>query len=435
MNTVDTVDYLLMCFLPLVLILLGGICVMADVVLLKRRGDADSVASYVDAGSRPRPGLRLASVFLFTLASVLAARDLLILDHEGRVMFLPAWIGIVTTVISFLILLFGILLPRAIGESLHTSLPIRALSRLARWMTVWIDPLGELGWAFVASTLKLLHLDPRRTAEQTEDEVLQIMDEGLESGAFDPAEKEMVEGVLDLDEQSAAELMTPRSRVTWLDLDDTNEANWRRIAGAGHSDYPVFQGTHDNVMGMVDVKSLWANVSMTGGVRLADVLTHPLFVPATMTAPRLIEEFRNVRRHVALVVDEFGVVEGMVTLKDVVEAIVGRLPERGVRQNYPEIITREDGSWLIDAQLDFEETAQAISLELSDEELETNRYQTIGGFVLHHLGHIPEEGEKFQQNGFHFEVVDMDRQRIDKLLVSRDLKLSLDSLDEDAGSQ
>jgi putative hemolysin len=226
--------------------------------------------------------------------------------------------------------------------------------------------------------------------------------------------------------------------VTWLDLDDTNEANWRRIAGAGHSDYPVFQGTHDNVMGMVDVKSLWANVSMTGGVRLADVLTHPLFVPATMTAPRLIEEFRNVRRHVALVVDEFGVVEGMVTLKDVVEAIVGRLPERGVRQNYPEIITREDGSWLIDAQLDFEETAQAISLELSDEELETNRYQTIGGFVLHHLGHIPEEGEKFQQNGFHFEVVDMDRQRIDKLLVSRDLKLSLDSLDsldEDAGSQ
>ena len=435
MNTVDTVDYLLMCFLPLVLILLGGICVMADVVLLKRRGDADSVASYVDAGSRPRPGLRLASVFLFTLASVLAARDLLILDHEGMVMFLPAWIGIVTTVISFLILLFGILLPRAIGESLHTSMPIRALSRLARWMTIWIDPLAELGWAFVASTLKLLHLDPRRTAEQTEDEVLQIMDEGLESGAFDPAEKEMVEGVLDLDEQSAAELMTPRSRVTWLDLDDTNEANWRRIAGAGHSDYPVFQGTHDNVMGMVDVKSLWANVSMTGGVRLADVLTHPLFVPATMTAPRLIEEFRNVRRHVALVVDEFGVVEGMVTLKDVVEAIVGRLPERGVRQNYPEIITREDGSWLIDAQLDFEETAQAISLELSDEELETNRYQTIGGFVLHHLGHIPEEGEKFQQNGFHFEVVDMDRQRIDKLLVSRDLKLSLDSLDEDAGSQ
>jgi putative hemolysin len=240
----------------------------------------------------------------------------------------------------------------------------------------------------------------------------------------------MVEGVLDLDEQSAAELMTPRSRVTWLDLDDLDEINWRKIAGAGHSFYPVFQGNHDTVRGIVSVKSLWANISMTGSVRLVDVLNPPLFVPATMTAPRLIEEFRNMRRHVALVVDEFGVVEGMVTLKDVVEAIVGRLPERGVRQHYPEIITRDDGSWLIDAQLDFEETAEVIGLRLSDEELEANRYQTIGGFVLHHLGHIPEEGEKFAHGGFRFEIVDMDRQRIDKLLVNRDPKLSLGHNDD-----
>ncbi len=419
MNAVNTVDYMLMLLVPLALIFLGGICVMADVVLLKRRGDADSVTSYVDAGSRPRPGLRLASVFLFTLASVIAARDLLVLDQENRIMLLPAWIGIVTTVMSFLILLFGILLPRALGESMHASLPIRALSRLARWLTIWIDPLAELGWGFVAATLKILHLDPRRSAEQTEDEVLQMMDEGLESGAFDAAEKEMVEGVLDLDEQSAAELMTPRSRVVWLDLDDPDEVNWRRIAGAGHSDYPVFQGSHDNVRGIVAVKSLWANLSMTGSVKLVDVLNQPLFVPSTMTAQRLIEEFRKSRRHVALVVDEFGVVEGMVSLKDVVEAIVGRLPERGVRQHYPEIIAREDGSWLVDAQLDFEETAQSIGLVLAGEEIDENRYQTIGGFVLHHLGHIPEEGEKIDQEGFRFEIVDMDRQRIDKLLVTR----------------
>jgi len=203
--------------------------------------------------------------------------------------------------------------------------------------------------------------------------------------------------------------------------------NWRKIAGAGHSDYPVFQGTHDNIKGMVAVKSLWANVSMTGEVRLADVLNQPLFVPVTMSAPRLIEEFRNTRRHIALVVDEFGVVEGMVTLKDVVEAIVGRLPERGVRQHYPEIITREDGSWLVDAQLDFEETTLAIGLSISEEELEANRYQTIGGYVLHHLGHIPGEGEWFRQDGYRFEIVDMDRQRIDKLLVTRLEKSTLDT--------
>jgi putative hemolysin len=404
---------------PVALILLGGVFVMADVVLLKRRGEADSASSFDGAGRRPRPGLRLAAVFLFTLASLLASRDLILLIQGESPLLLSAGFGCLGMVLAFLILLFGILLPRALGEALHESGPLRAVSRIARWFTVWMDPLAGLGWIFVSSVIRILHLDRRRSHEEREEEVLQMMDDGLESGAFDPVEKEMVEGVLDLDEQSAAELMTPRSRVTWLDLDDKDDVNWRRIAGAGHSDYPVFQGTHDNIRGMVAVKALWANVSMTGGVRLSDVLTTPLFVPATMTAPRLIEEFRKTRRHVALVVDEFGVVEGMVTLKDVVEAIVGRLPERGVRQHYPEIIMRDEGSWLVDAQLDFEETAREIGLEVPSEEFETNRYQTIGGYVLHHLGHIPEEGEKFDRGGFRFEVVDRDRQRIDKLLVTR----------------
>ncbi|MEI6322341.1 MAG: hemolysin family protein [bacterium] len=412
-------DYASIVLVPLGLIIIGGYFVMADVVLLKRRGDADSVTSFLGLGSRPRPGLRLASVFFFTLASVLASRDLIALLHQANPMMMALAVGLTSTVLAFAILLLGILLPRGFGESLHESLPVRALSRLARWLTVWIDPLAELGWLCVTVILRLLHLDRRRSAEETEEEVLQMMDEGLSSGAFDATEKEMVEGVLDLDEQTVAELMTPRSRVAWLDLDDLDEVNWRRMAAAGHSDYPVFQGNRDNICGMVSVKSLWANISLTGFVKLADVVTPALFVPATMTAPRLIEEFRRVRKHVALVVDEFGVVDGMVTLKDVVEAIVGHLPERGVRQHYPEIILREDGSWLIDAQLDFEETAKAIGLALSPGEMEANRYQTISGYVLHHFGHIPEEGAKLEQDGFRFEIVDMDRQRIDKLLVSR----------------
>ena len=411
-------DFASMFLVPLGLILLGGYFVMADVVLLKRRGDSDSVTSFV-GGRRPRPGLRLTSVFFFTLASVMAARDLIGVLQPEKSLILSLAIGLVSTALAFFILLLGILLPRGLGESLHESLPVRALSRLARWLTIWIDPLAELGWISVTMILRLLHLDRRRSAEETEDEVLQMMDEGLSSGAFDAAEKEMVEGVLELDEQTVAELMTPRSRVAWLDLDDLDEVNWRRMAAAGHSDYPVFQGNRDNIRGMVSVKSLWGNISLTGTVKLVDVVTPPLFVPATMTAPRLIEEFRRVRRHVALVVDEFGVVEGMVTLKDVVEAIVGQLPEKGVRQHYPQIILREDGSWLIDGQLDFGETAKEIKLTVSREEVESNRYQTIGGYVLHHLGHIPEEGTKLEQNGFRFEIVDMDRQRIDKLLVTR----------------
>ena len=412
-------DLLRMLLLPCALIVTGGLFVMADVVLLRRRGDAENVLSFTVAGSRPRPGLRLASVFFFTLSAILASRDLQGLFAGRGGWFLPGALGLLAVLLSLFVLLFGILLPRALGESLHDALPVRALSRLAQWLTVWIDPLAELVWTCVSAVLGLFHLRRGPSPEESEEEVLQMMDEGLSSGAFDPAEREMVEGVLELDEQTAAELMTPRSRVTWLDLDDLDEVNWRRIAAAGHSDYPVFQGTHDNIRGMVSVKSLWANISMTGSVKLADVLNPPLFVPATMTAPRLIEEFRRVRRHVALVVDEFGVVEGMVTLKDVVEAIVGRLPEREVRQHYPEIIVREDGSWVVDALLDFGETAAAIGLEVPVEELEANRYQTIGGYVLHHLGHIPGEGEEFRRSGFHFEIIDMDRQRIDKLIITR----------------
>jgi putative hemolysin len=404
---------------PVILILVGGICVLSDVVLLKRRGDSEGISSFLGTGSRPRPGLRLASVFFFTLSSILTARGLLSLPSLTSSCVSAISIGIAATALSFLILLFGILLPRAMGEVFHDSLPVRAIAKSARWLTIWIDPLAELGWSCVAASLAILGIDSKRTAEQSEEEVLQILDEGLESGAFDRVEKEMVEGVLDLDEQSAAELMTPRSRVTWLDLDEPDEVNWRRIAGAGHSDYPVFQGTHDNIRGIVSVKSLWANLSMTGSVRLLDVLSPPLFVPATMTATRLIEEFRKIRRHVALVVDEFGVVEGMVTLKDVVEAIVGRLPERGVRQHYPEIIRRDDDSWLVDAQVDFEETAREIGLDLPGEDEAENRFQTIGGFVLHHLGHIPEEGEKVSWKSFRFEIVSMERQRIDKLLITR----------------
>lgn len=414
--------------LPLILVVLGGVCVMADIVLLRRRGDADGIASFLATGSRPRPGLRLASVFLFTMASLIAAGDLMELPLASSAPGRALAFGISATMLSFLILVLGILLPRAIGEAFHDAFALRVLSRGAHWLTLWLDPLAAIGWRCVSCFFRILRVDRVRSAQETEEEVLQILDEGLESGVLDPVEKEMVEGVLDLDDQSAAELMTPRSRMTWLDLEEADEVNWRRIAGAGHSDYPVFQGGHDVIRGIVSVKSLWANLSMTGSVKLSDVLHQPLFVPATMTAARLIQEFRRTRNHVALVVDEFGVVEGIVTLKDVLESIIGRLPERGVRQHYPEIINREEGGWLIDAQLDFEETSAVIGLGLAEEELSANRYQTIGGFVLHHLGHIPEEGEVLEREGLRFEVVDMDRQRIDKLLVTR-LPLPADAAD------
>ena len=243
-----------------------------------------------------------------------------------------------------------------------------------------------------------------------------LIDEGLSAGIFKKAEKEMVEGVFDLDEQTAGDLMTPRARMIWLSLDDEDEENWRRIAGSGHSHFPVYQETRDNVVGMVSVKSLWANLSLAGRIELRALVTPPLYVPTAMPASKLIEEFKKSGKHIALVVDEFGGLQGLVTLNDVMMAIVGNLPEREQRHE-PKAMLRQDGSWLVDAMLDIDETKKSLGI---DEDLpgeDINRYSTFGGFILSQLGHIPREGEKFHWDRFDFEVIDMDRQRIDKVLV------------------
>jgi putative hemolysin len=250
----------------------------------------------------------------------------------------------------------------------------------------------------------------------SEEEVRVLIDEGLSAGIFKKAEKEMVESVFELDELTAGDLMTPRARMIWLSIDDTDEENWRRIAGSGHSHFPVYQETRDNVTGMVSVKSLWANLSLAGRVELRALVTPPLYVPTAMPVSKLIEEFKKSGKHIALVVDEFGGLQGLVTLNDVMMAIVGNLPEREQRHE-PKAFLRQDGSWLIDAMLDIDETKKSLGI---DEDLpgeDINRYSTLGGFILSQLGHIPREGEKFHWDRFDFEVIDMDRQRIDKVLV------------------
>jgi putative hemolysin len=270
----------------------------------------------------------------------------------------------------------------------------------------------------LSSDFLMASLGIRKAKESvvSEEEVRVLIDEGLSAGIFKKAEKEMVEGVFELDEQTAGDLMTPRARMIWLSLDDADEENWRRIAGSGHSHFPVYQETRDNVIGMVSVKSLWANLSLAGRVELRALVTPPLYVPNAMPAGKLIEEFKKSGKHIALVVDEFGGLQGLVTLNDVMMAIVGNLPEREQRHE-PKAMRRQDGSWLIDAMLDIDETKKSLGI---DEDLpgeEINRYSTLGGFILSQLGHIPREGEKFHWDRFDFEVLDMDRQRIDKVLI------------------
>ena len=322
----------------------------------------------------------------------------------------------VVAAITYLSVTIGELVPKRIALN-NPERIAAALARPMNGLAKALSPLVNFLSLSSDSLMAALGIRKPKEAVVSEEEVRVLIDEGLSAGIFKKAEKEMVEGVFELDEQTAGDLMTPRARMIWLSLDDTDEENWRRIAGSGHSHFPVYQETRDNVVGMVSVKSLWANLSLAGRAELRALVTPPLYVPTAMPAGKLIEEFKKSGKHIALVVDEFGGLQGLVTLNDVMMAIVGNLPEREQRHD-PKALRRQDGTWIIDAMLDIDESKKSLEIDDDLPSEDANRFSTLGGFILHQLGHIPREGEKFQWDRFEFEVIDMDRQRIDKVLVT-----------------
>ncbi|MEI8293472.1 MAG: hemolysin family protein [bacterium] len=417
------------------LLFANGIFAMAEIaVVTARKARLKSMAEDGMNGSKlalalaNSPGKFLSTVqvgitFVGTLASALgganisnslasALKKIPALENYAEAIALT----VVVAAITYLSVIIGELVPKRIA----LNNPERIASALARPMNSLaklFSPLVNL--LNVSSDFLMAALGIRKPKESvvSEEEVRVLIDEGLSAGIFKKAEKDMVEGVFELDEQTAGDLMTPRARMIWLSLDDPDEENWRRIAGSGHSHFPVYQGTRDNVIGMVSVKSLWANLSLAGRVELRALVTPPNYVPTAMPAGKLIEAFKKTGKHIALVVDEFGGLQGIVTLNDVMMAIVGNLPEREQRHD-PKAVLRQDGTWIVDAMLDIDETKTSLGIDKDLPGEDDNRYSTLGGFLLHQIGHIPREGEKFTWDRFEFEVIDMDRQRIDKVLVT-----------------
>ncbi len=417
------------------LLFANGLFAMAEIaVVTSRKARLKNMADHGTNGAKlalslaNSPGKFLSTVqvgitFVGVLASALGGAKLSerlaaalgkvpALEHYAEAIALTIVVGVMT----YLSVIIGELVPKRIA----LNNPERIASALARPMNglaKLFAPLVNL--LNVSSDFLMAALGIRKPKESvvSEEEVRVLIDEGLSAGIFKKAEKDMVEGVFELDEQTAGDLMTPRARMIWLSLDDEDEENWRRIAGSGHSHFPVYQGTRDNVVGMVSVKSLWANLSLAGRVELRALVTPPNYVPTAMPAGKLIEAFKKTGKHIALVVDEFGGLQGIVTLNDVMMAIVGNLPEREQRHD-PKSVLRQDGTWLVDAMLDIDETKTSLGIDDDLPGEDDNRYSTLGGFLLHQIGHLPREGEKFIWDRFEFEVIDMDRQRIDKVLVT-----------------
>jgi len=320
--------------------------------------------------------------------------------------------------LSAFMLLFGELVPKRIGRA-HPEKVATLLAGSMRGLAWLAAPFLRLLELATNGLTRLIRLRVRPVSESVgDDEVRALVEQGLHAGVFQQAEQQMVEGVLALDQLPVTALMTPRPKIVFLNIDDPEEVNWRKIVTSGHSYFPVYQANRDQIVGMVPVKALWAHAAIGLPTTLKNLLLPPLVVSDTINAIQLLEQFKKSGKHIAVVTDEFGAVQGLVTLIDVLEAIVGDLPNAG-RRAQPEAKRRDDGSWLIDATLATSELKELLGLTTGLPHEGEAEFQTLGGFVVTQFGRIPAAGDHFDWAGWRFEVVDMDHRRVDKVLVGK----------------
>jgi putative hemolysin len=308
-----------------------------------------------------------------------------------------------------------------IGELVPKRLALRSPERIAAFMAFPMQMLSTVAkplvWLLTVSTDSVLRLFGQRGSHEppvTDEEIQVLMDEGTRAGVFEEAEQETVRSILNLGDRQVDSLMTPKPDVVWLDLEDPLEETRQKILESPHGRFPVAEGSLDNVVGVVRARDLVIKPDFTTE-DLRSLVQPPLFVPATLSAWQLLEMFKEKRTHMALVVDEYGSLQGVVTLHDILEAIVGDLPSNEEAEDEPWIIRRDDGSYLLDGALPVEEFKELFDLEELPEE---DRYRTVGGLVLAELGRIPSAGESFTFGNLKIEVIDMDGNRIDKVLVT-----------------
>ncbi|MCA9954175.1 MAG: HlyC/CorC family transporter [Anaerolineales bacterium] len=324
-------------------------------------------------------------------------------------------LGIVVTVITYLSLVIGELVPKQIG----LNNPERMASLVARPMIVLSQlalPLVRIMSLSTGVVMRLLRIEPNNDPPVTVEELQILVQKGAESGVITQLNEAMVEQVFRLSEQRVNALMTDRTDIVWLDLDDSLAINREKIIESGHSRYPVTRGNADSILGIVFVKDLLAQSMLGESIDLEKSIQPALFVPEGLPVLELLERFKEAKAQIAFVMDEHGGLEGLLTFNDLLESIVGDVPEIH-DPTEPTATKREDGTWLVDGKMPIDDFKMLFNVNGLPEE-EKNYYHTLGGFVMLYLGRIPEAGDKFTWGNFGFEVMDMDWRRVDKVLLT-----------------
>lgn len=411
------------------LIVLNGLFVMAEIALVSaRKTKLEELASKGD--ERAKAALNLTEnpeLFLSTAQIGITLIAILTGYYSGekfggdlkpyidKISYLHRYSdriasGLIVLAVTFLSILFGELIPKRIGllkaERIAriVARPMRIFSRIGYPIVALLNWLSNL--FFIIFSIK-----PSPEGNVTEDEIKAIINEGTEQGTIDEAEQEIIERVFHLGDRNITSLMTHRSDIIWFDLNETEEMMKEKIVKEPHSVYPVCDSEIDNIKGMVTIKDMYVANDSTP---FKDMMTPALFVPENNTAYQVLEKFKETKKHSCCIVDEYGSLLGLITLNDILEALIGDIPQPDIT-DYG-VVKRDDGSFLVDAQIPFYDFLSHFDKTEWMNEGE-HEFDTLAGFILHELEHIPRTGEKMEWKDFKFEIMDMDAQRIDKVLV------------------
>jgi putative hemolysin len=322
--------------------------------------------------------------------------------------------GVVVIGISYFSLILGELVPKRIAL-LYPEHIAAALARFMRAIARLGAPVERFLSASTNFVLRLLPLRSQGAAPVTDEEINFMLREGAATGHIPHAETAIVEMALRLGDRRASAVMTPRTQIAWLELDDPEEENRRKIRESAYSRFPVVQGGSQQVIGIVQAKDLLASCLAGQPFDLRAATRPPLYLPNTVTVLRVLEVFKTSGEPMALIVDEYGDLEGLVTPSDILEALVGDIPGSGAEADQ-RVVRRDDGTWLIDGMVALDELKQVLGVSrLPDEHMD---FHTLGGYLMARLNRVPMEADRITAGDYRFEVVKMDGRRVDRVLVS-----------------
>lgn len=415
-------------FIILFLILLNAFIVMCETALISAKksrletsANKGNQKSKVALNLKENPDIFLSTTQIYiTLIAILTGVysgerfSVYLTPYLEKIGFLKDYAAsvsliVIIAIVTFLSILFGELVPKRIAIlnpekiAIAVAKPIKTLSTIS-YPFVWL--LSNIN----AGLFKLFNLKASTDNQVTEEEIKAMINEGSELGAIEEEEKDIIERVFHLGDRNITSLMTHRTDIVWFEINESRDSVKSKIKEFQHSVYPVCKGNIDDIEGVVHVKDLYLQTDAP----LSTLIRKPLFVPENNSAYQVLEKIKNTKIHHAFIVDEYGSLQGMITARDILRAIVGEMPEE--EDDEYEIAERKDGTFIVDGQIQFYDFLTYFQKTVWINEGE-NEFDTLAGFILHELKRIPAEGDTFEWRGFNFEIIDMDGQRIDKVIV------------------